>query len=104
MAIYKRERSFNNILKEISVLKVPLQFVSMIKCQLRCGDLVEFNKQDFEESEATDVECMIRNWEFYDQIEDFQIRIDFSKVEKDVDVEVSKLLDKINNDQGNISN
>lgn len=93
MAIYQRDRDFHQIFSEINVDIIPLRFVKTITCLLTDGTKVILEEGDFTVDEThDDLESMIKELDFYDQLADLRIHIDYARVEHDVGLEVAKIL------------
>jgi hypothetical protein len=94
MAIYQRDRDFHQIFADIDVDVIPLKFVRDVTCYLNDGSTVILKEADFTEDERTkgNLETLIKNISFYEQVADLKIRIDYGRVEQDVVVEVEKML------------
>ena len=102
MAIYRRDRNFQNMMSEIEVDTIPLRFVRDINCVLQDGTKLVLGQQDFDQDCKEDLESMLKNLEFFESITDLRISIDFDKVEADVSEHVTQLLKRID-DQSNPS-
>lgn len=93
MAIYQRDRDFHRIFSEIDVDVIPLKFIKDITCHLNDGTKVVLNESDFRgEPEGNDLESLIKKLDFYDELSDLKIRINYDRVEQDVGCEVAKIL------------
>lgn len=94
MAIYQRDRDFHTLFAEIEVDVIPLKFVREVVCHLNDGKKVVLTETDFtvEDLEMKDLESMIRDLPFYEQMRDLSIRIDYNLVEKAVSKKVSTML------------
>jgi hypothetical protein len=97
MAIYQRDRNFQRIFSEINIDVVPLRFIKNITCLLEDGRQVvldEADLRDADQGEADDLENLIKTLDFYHDLSDLKIRIDYDLVERDVDDRVRDLLKK----------
>ena len=93
MAIYQRDRDFHQIFSEINVDVIPLKFVKTITCVLNDGTRVILEENDFPaEDTGVDLESMIKELDFYEQLADLRIHIDYARVEHEVGIEVAKIL------------
>jgi len=93
MAIYQRDRNFHQIFTEIDIDVIPLKFIRDITCYLTDGRKVVLDEKDFQnKSDDKDLETLIKNLGFYEQMSDLQIRINYDRVEKDVEADVARLL------------
>lgn len=97
MAIYQRDRDFHRIFSEIDIDVVPLRFVKDITCILSDGRRIVLDDADLREADEgnlDDLENLIKQLDFYDNLSDLHIRIDYSLVELNVGVDVDKILSK----------
>lgn len=96
MAIYKRDREFHYLFSQINVNVIPLRFVRDITCYLNNGAKIVLDRNDFSEDDLNDnhLENLVKNLTFYDVISDLKVRIDYKKVEEDVGLEVTKILNQ----------
>jgi hypothetical protein len=94
MAIYQRDRDFHQIFADIDIDVIPLKFIRDVTCYLHDGTTVVLCEDDFTEDERTEgnLETLIRNISFYDQVNDLKIRIDYGRVEEFVHIDVNKIL------------
>lgn len=93
MAIYQRDRNFHKIFAEIDVAVIPLKFIKDVTCYLSDGRKIVLDGTDFDDTEIDDdLEKLIKDLDFYENLTDLKIRIDYGRVEKDVENEVEKLL------------
>lgn len=96
MAIYERDRDFKRIFNEIEVGVIPLRFIRDIVCYLNDGSEVTLDEEDIKKAgDADDVESLIRELHFFEMLTDLRIRIDYARVEEDVDGEVAKILKRL---------
>lgn len=97
MAIYQRDREFHRLFSEIEVDIIPIKFVRDITCYLLDGTTITLNENDLKKRYSDDgnLETVIKELEFYDELADLQIRINYDRVEKDVSVEVKNILSKL---------
>lgn len=96
MAIYERDRAFHRIFSEIDLDIIPLRFVKDITCHLSDGKKIILSKQDLigSDIENNDLESAIKSLEFYSEITDLQIQIDYDGVEHDVGLRVAQILNE----------
>jgi hypothetical protein len=97
MAIYQRDREFHRLFSEIEVDIIPIKFVRDITCYLIDGTTITLNESDLKKRYNDDgnLETVIKELEFYDDLTDLQIRINYDRVEKDVGAEVKNILSKL---------
>ncbi|SRR6056297_2088539 len=97
MAIYQRDRDFHRIFSEINIDVVPLRFIKNITCLLEDGRQVvldEVSLREADHGQSDDLENLIKALDFYEDLNDLQIRIDYDLVERDVDDRVKDILNK----------
>lgn len=46
MAIRKKDRSFEEILKDVVMEEVPIEYITHIQLKLQNGDVLEFNQEE----------------------------------------------------------
>jgi len=55
MPINKRDRSFQNIVRELDIEKIPVEYVDSVTLILKSGDSIIFEGEDLEEIEEDNV-------------------------------------------------
>ena len=55
MPISKRDRSFQNIVRELDIEKIPVEYVDSVTLILKSGDSIIFEGEDLEEIEEDNV-------------------------------------------------
>jgi hypothetical protein len=97
MAIYQRDRDFQNLFSQIEVDVIPIKFIQDVTCILKDGNKVVLDKSDFafESENAGDLESILKNLPFYDELQDLSIRIDYNLVESEVEAEVNTILENV---------
>lgn len=85
MAIYQREREFNDILEEVEINTIPLRFVRSLRCVFQNGSTVLIDSEDLtdEDLNTKDVESLIKEQPFYESLEDLQIKLNRVAIERD---------------------
>ena len=98
MAIYQRDRTFHQLFSEIEVDIIPMKFIRDITCHLDDGTKVILDTSDFpgDDVDSNHLENLIKHLDFYDNLTDLQIRINYDLVEENVNIAVSKMLDITN--------
>ena len=97
MAIYQRDRDFHKIFSEIDIDVVPLKFIKDITCVLSDGRHIVLDEDDLREADegnGDDLENLIRQLDFYENLSDLRIRIDYDLVQRNVGADVDKILSK----------
>jgi hypothetical protein len=85
MAIRKKDRSFEEILKDVVMEEVPIEYITHIQLKLITGDVLEFNQEELaglkdagEILKAQGLEHLREN------IQDIEVFIDSSKIKSRV--------------------
>ena len=100
MPINKRDRSFQNIVREVDIEQVPVEYIDTLALVLKNGDRVEFAGSDLEEIEADNIVSFVMTVaeeigdEHGSDINNVEIVINYSELEADIKEKVSKLLNK----------
>ena len=100
MPINKRDRSFQNIVREVDIEQVPVEYIDTLTLVLKNGDRVEFAGSDLEEVEADNIVSFVMTVaeeigdEYGSDINNVEIVINYSELEADIKEKVSKLLNK----------
>lgn len=96
MAIHQRDRNFHRYLAEIEIDVIPLKFIRDITCHLEDGSSVTLSEGDFnpDDIENNHTENVLRNLDYFDNVIDVKIRIDYTRVEEIVSATVSTMLDR----------
>jgi hypothetical protein len=100
MAIHQRDRNFHFLFSQIEVDVIPLKFVREVVCHLNGGKQITLTETDFSKEDLAikDLESIVRELPFYEQMCDLSIRIDYNLVEKAVSKKVANLLTFPKND------
>jgi hypothetical protein len=100
MPIKKKDRSFQNIVREIEIDQVPVEYIDTLTVVLQNGDRVLFEGEDLEDIEADNiVGCIMAvadelGDEHGSNIENIEIVVNYADLEQDVSEKVNKLLNK----------
>lgn len=93
MAIRKKDRSFEDILKDIVMEEVPIEYITHIQLKLTTGDVIEFSQEELvgmktasEVLKASGMEHLREN------INDIEVFIDSGKIKSRVVKYVRELL------------
>jgi hypothetical protein len=100
MAIYQRDRNFHYLFSQIEVDVIPLKFVREVVCHLNSGKQIILTETDFSTKDLAekDLESVIRELPFHTQMCDLSIRIDYHRVESEVNKKVASMLTIPKND------
>jgi hypothetical protein len=97
MAIYRRDRSFDNILRDVIADELPFRYVRHLEVELENGNVINWLKEDLEGFDNV-AQVLAMNEGLLDNIVDIRIEVDFNDIEDDVSSRVSSLLGKNNDD------
>lgn len=109
MPIHKKDRSFQNILREANIDEVPVEYIERLVLCLENGDRIIFEGEDLQDVEEPNIvlfvlSCVDQLGEDYDSpVSDIEIIIDYNKLEKEIKSYTKKLLDKQQDDQSDSS-
>jgi hypothetical protein len=97
MAIYQRDRDFRNLFSDISVNVIPIRFVYDVTFYLADGSKVTYDDTHFKSDDLNlnDLESIVRNLDFYEDLTDLAIRINYDLVEQVVSRDVAKMLSNL---------
>lgn len=92
MAIQRKDRSFDKIFEQVSLEKVPMDYVLSVKIHLLNGHVVEVDREDLinfkDESEFA-------GGFKREDIADIAISLDYEGIKKDVSSTVTTILDNL---------
>ena len=97
MAIYRRDRSFDNILRDVVADELPFKYVRSLQVELSDGTTIGWLKEDLEGFDSV-AEVLATSKDIINDVTDINIEIDFGDIEADVSSRVSSLLGKNNDD------
>lgn len=109
MPIRKKDRTFQNIIRDVDIGNVPLDFIERLILVLENGDRVIFEGDDIREIEEESIILFIMaavddlGEDYGSPVQDLEIVIDYTKLESEVRGLTEKLLDKDKNDQSDTS-
>ncbi len=109
MPIRKKDRTFQNIIRDVDIGNVPLDFIERLILVLENGDRVIFEGDDIREIEEESIILFIMaavddlGEDYGSPVQDLEIVIDYTKLESEVRGLTEKLLDKADDDQSNPS-
>lgn len=107
MPVHKRDRNFQNIVRDLSISSVPADYIQSLSLITIDGDKITFQGEDIslniESDNQTDVVSLLiamveENGDISDEIADVEIIIDYKKLETDIADLTNKLLKANKND------
>jgi|TARA_R110000868_G_scaffold1415_5_gene11097 hypothetical protein len=110
MPINKRDRSFQNIVREIDIENIPVEYVESLTLILKNGDSIVFEGEDLEEIDEDNVISFIMSAasdlanEYDSEVENLEIVMNYSRLEQEIISKTKALLNKgLKDDNGNTS-
>jgi hypothetical protein len=109
MPIRKKDRTFQNIIRDVDIGNVPLDYIERLILVLENGDRVIFEGDDIRDIEEESIILFIMaavddlGEDYGSPVQDLEIVIDYTKLESEVRSFTEKLLDKDKNDQSDTS-
>lgn len=97
MAIERHDRSFEKIFSEITLEKIPADYIEKVSIELVNGTYVELTNEEFS---TGDVLASVLGGFSKEEIADVQIAIDYDKIKEDVSHDVTLMLDMFFNQGG----
>lgn len=93
MAIRKKDRSFEDILKDIVMEEVPIEYITHIQLKLTTGDVIEFSQEELVGMETASEVLKASGMEHLrENINDIEVFIDSGKIKSRVVKYVRELL------------
>lgn len=85
MAIRRKDRSFEEILKDVVMEEVPIEYITHIQLKLNNGDVLEFTQQDLiGMKDAREVLRAQGLEHLKEKVEDVEVFIDSNKIKSKV--------------------
>lgn len=109
MPIHKRDRSFQNIVRDVNIDEVPLDYIEKLILVLENGDRVIFEGEDMRDIEEPNIVLFIMSAvedlgdDYGSPVSDIEIVIDYTRLETEINDLTKNLLDKDKNDQSDSS-
>lgn len=99
MGIRKKDRSFEDILKDVVMEEVPIEYITHIQLKLNNGSVIEFDQEELVGMETAN-EVLKASGILRENINDIEVFIDSSKIKNKVVKYVRALLaDQFGNDK-----
>ena len=109
MPIHKKDRSFQNIVRDTDIDEVPLDYIERLILVLENGDRVIFDGEDMRDIEEPNIVLFIMSAiddlgeDYGSPVSDIEIVIDYTRLEQEINTLTKNLLDKDKNDQSDSS-
>jgi hypothetical protein len=100
MPIHKRDRSFQNIVREVNIEKIPVEFIQSLSVRLKNGDRIIFGGDDIREIDEENIVLFLKSIveelseEYGSPVDDLEIVINYDGLEKEIQRLTKNLLDK----------
>lgn len=97
MAIERKDRSFDRIFDEVSVDRVPMDYVMSVKVHLQDGTIMELDRSQLDAlaEEGSDIFDAIKR----DDVADIAISLDYDSIKNDVSATVKHTLAEFFDDE-----
>ena len=93
MAIRKKDRSFEDILKDVVMEEVPIEYITHIQLKLNNGNIIEFSQEELVGMKNANEVLKASGMEHLrDSVQDIEVFIDSSKIKSRVVKYVKNLL------------
>jgi hypothetical protein len=93
MAIRRKDRNFEEILKDVVMEEVPIEYITHIQLKLHNGDILEFNHEELVGMKDASEVLKAKGLEHLrDTIQDIEVFIDSAKIKGRVVQYVRQLL------------
>lgn len=85
MAIRKKDRSFEEILKDVVMEEVPIEYITHIQLKMLTGEILEFNQEELVGMQSASEVLKAQGLEHLrDNVEDIEVFIDSTKIKSRV--------------------
>lgn len=85
MAIRKKDRSFEEILKDVVMEEVPIEYITHIQLKMLTGEVLEFNQDELIGMQNASEVLKAQGLEHLkDNVEDIEVFIDSTKIKSRV--------------------
>ena len=104
MPIHKKDRTFQNIVRDVDIDEIPLDYIERLILILDNGDRVIFDGDDLEEIDEPNIVLFIMSAvddlarDYGSPVNDIEIVIDYTRLEQEVKRLTTNLLDKDGDD------
>ena len=90
MAIHKNDRSFEKIFNEVTLDKIPMQYVNNVKLNLKDGSTILLQAEDIKNyQEPSEITAQ------HSDIKDMSIALDYQRIQKDISSDVKGIMNKL---------
>ena len=109
MPIHKKDRSFQNIVRDVDIDEIPLDYIERLILVLQNGDRVIFEGEDLQDVDEPNIVLFIMSAvddlgeDYGSPVCDVEIVIDYNRLEEEINKLTKNLLDKDTNDSSDTS-
>jgi len=108
MPIHKKDRSFQNIVRDTDIDEIPLEYIEKVVLVLENGDRVIFEGEDLRDIEEPNIIMFMSavndlGEDYGSPVRDIEIVIDYARLEEEIKNLTKNLLDKDKDDQSDSS-
>lgn len=89
MAIKKTDRSFEQIVNEVQMQEIPIEYIVNIKLRLMSGKQLTLGQKDIKHVKNTNE--LLKSVSGGDEIEDMQVILDYEKIRINVEKQIHNL-------------
>jgi|TARA_B100000073_G_scaffold194235_1_gene160838 hypothetical protein len=89
MAIKKTDRSFEQIVNEVQMHEIPIEYIVNIKLQLVSGKNLVLQQKDIKHIKSTNE--LLKSVSKEDDIDDMQVVLDYEKIRVNVEKQIRNL-------------
>tara|TARA_B100000902_G_scaffold212882_1_gene202418 strand:- start:486 stop:782 length:297 start_codon:yes stop_codon:yes gene_type:complete len=89
MAIKKTDRSFEQIVNEVQMHEIPIEYIVNIKLQLVSGKNFTLHQKDIKHIKSTNE--LLKSVSKEDDIDDMQVVLDYEKIRINVEKQIRNL-------------
>lgn len=109
MPIHKKDRSFQNIVRDVDIDEIPLDYIERLILVLQNGDRVIFEGEDLQDVDEPNIVLFIMSAvdelaeDYGSPVNDIEIVIDYNRLEEEINKLTKNLLDKDTDDSSDTS-
>lgn len=99
MPIHKRDRNFQNIVSELEIKSIPIDYLQQLNLVCENGDRIAFLEEDLvgfpnDDLVAGLIHLVESNEDLRSKVIDVEIILDYKKLEKEVKLRTEEILNK----------
>lgn len=91
MAIHKKDRSFDRIFEQVTLDKIPMDYIHFVQINFEDGSTIELSTSDIQHlSDPSEISGTQERTD----IKDINISLDYERIKSDISFNVKKVLNK----------